>query len=63
MLLASLAAGMRALVKVYADGEVAAEQEAAAAKATVKRYYIAAEPVDWDYTPSGQDACTNSAFG
>ncbi|KAI3431459.1 hypothetical protein D9Q98_004511 [Chlorella vulgaris] len=58
-----ISAGMQALVKVYADGEVAAEQEAAAAKATVKRYYIAAEPVDWDYTPSGKDACTNSAFG
>jgi hephaestin len=58
-----ISAGMRALVVVEGSEAVEAAQEAAAASAAVRRYFIAAEPVDWDYTPSGRDGCTNSTFG
>ncbi|KAI7843651.1 hypothetical protein COHA_002890 [Chlorella ohadii] len=58
-----ISAGMRALINVTAAPELAAEQNKAAAEATVKRYFIRAELADWNYTPLGLDACTNSTFG
>lgn len=54
---------MRALINVTAAPELAAEQNKAAGEATVKRYFIRAELADWNYTPLGLDACTNSTFG
>lgn len=54
---------MRALIKVNPSQQLAAEQDAAAAAAPVRRYFIRAEQAAWDYTPLGLDGCTNSTFG
>lgn len=54
---------MQAVVKVLASEEVAEAQDTTAAATTVRRYFIAAEEVEWDYVPLGIDGCTNSAFG
>lgn len=32
------------------------------ADAPVRRYFIAAELIDWDYTPLGKDGCSNQSF-
>ncbi|EFN54070.1 hypothetical protein CHLNCDRAFT_58397 [Chlorella variabilis] len=58
-----ISAGMQAVVKVLASEEVAEAQDTTAAATTVRRYFIAAEEVEWDYVPLGIDGCTNSAFG
>ena len=54
---------MRALINVTASQELEAQQEAAASAATARRYYIAAEQIEWDYAPLGMDACTDSPTG
>lgn len=58
-----IAAGMQALVVVERSTAVETAQQAAATGAAVRRYFVAAEAVEWDYTPSGRDGCTNSTFG
>jgi hypothetical protein len=33
-----------------------------ALKGTTRTYYLAAEPIDWDYAPAGKNLCTGKAF-
>jgi hypothetical protein len=58
---------MRALITVDPAEEPAAaaatEAAALAAATATKRYFIAAEEVQWNYTPLGKDGCTDEAFG
>lgn len=58
-----ISAGMRTLINVTASAQVSSAQDAAAAAATAKRYFVQAEEVAWDYVPQGKDACTGEAFG
>ncbi len=54
---------MRALINVTASAEAGANLTAALAAAPApKRYFIAAEEIDWDYVPTGKDGCTGQAF-
>lgn len=56
-------AGMRALINVTASAEATASLNAAVAAAPApKRYFIAAEEIEWDYVPTGKDGCTGQAF-
>ncbi|KAL4429029.1 hypothetical protein ABPG77_006068 [Micractinium sp. CCAP 211/92] len=58
-----ITAGMRALINVTASAEAGANLTAALAAAPApKRYFIAAEEIDWDYVPTGKDGCTGQAF-
>ncbi|KAL4440358.1 hypothetical protein ABPG75_003359 [Micractinium tetrahymenae] len=58
-----ITAGMRALINVTASSEATASLNAAVAAAPApKRYFIAAEEIDWDYVPTGKDGCTGQAF-
>ena len=56
---------MRALIRVDPAEEpaAAAATQAAALAAATKRYFIAAEEVQWNYAPLGKDGCTGAAFG
>ena len=31
-------------------------------KGTTRTFYLAADPIDWDYVPSRKNLCTNQAF-
>lgn len=55
-------AGMRALIQVLPSEVVSAAQDAAAAAAPTKRYFVAAEEAEWNYAPLGRDGCTGEAF-
>lgn len=52
-----ISAGMSALYNVNATVKLDAP-----ANAPVRMYHIAAELVDWDYTPMGLDGCTGQPF-
>ena len=60
-------AGMRALITVDPTEETAAaaatEAAALAAATATKRYFIAADEVQWNFAPLGKDGCTAEAFG
>ncbi|GAB4814065.1 hypothetical protein N2152v2_001111 [Parachlorella kessleri] len=57
-----IAAGMRALYSVVPGPDTATMQEASGTE-PAQRYYIAAEPVEWEYAPLGLDACNGEPFG
>jgi hypothetical protein len=52
-----MSAGMSALYRVNATVKLSAP-----ADAPVRRHFIAAEVVDWDYAPKGKDGCTGEPF-
>jgi FtsP/CotA-like multicopper oxidase with cupredoxin domain len=54
---------MAAMLVLWLAAACAYGQKKAAASAPhVRTYYIAAEEIDWDYTPDGNDAMMNSDF-
>jgi hypothetical protein len=44
-------------VKLEADGNTVTKLSG-----TTRTYYLAAEPIDWDYAPAGKDLCKNEPF-
>jgi hephaestin len=52
-----ISAGMSAIYSVKNLGQLVAP-----ASATVRTYYIAAEPIMWDYAPLGYDGCTGQPW-
>jgi hephaestin len=52
-----ISAGMSAIYDVKNLGQLTAP-----ASATVRTYYIAAEPIMWDYAPLGHDGCSKQPW-
>jgi hypothetical protein len=55
--------GMSAIFEVSAEGGGSGPSAADALSAPVREYWIAAEPVDWDYAPLGSSAAGGTANG
>jgi hypothetical protein len=47
-------------VQLNAGGEGGGGSGAALQSGTTRTYYLAAEPIDWDYVPSGRNLCSPS---
>jgi FtsP/CotA-like multicopper oxidase with cupredoxin domain len=60
---AVVAAGLTAFLAVTAIGDNATAPADAAAGGVERIHYIAADEVDWDYAPSGENGITGAAFG